>query len=144
LKYCNFLQCNDDGLTAVLDESFSLESCITILKGLEENGKANVNSGVGVEAEEQHIRAVVAAAKTPRRRLLKVGEDTTFSGDDPIIMEDEKGRAEVEWLKFDVVQIQWVIGTRLALAPYLSLHGGLESAFKTLLTLEGVVTTGIA
>ena len=59
-----FLQCNNDGLTAVLDESFSLESCITILKGLEENGKANVNSGVGIEAEERRIGAVMAAAKT--------------------------------------------------------------------------------
>jgi hypothetical protein len=67
LLFEEFLGC-DENLTGVLEENYNLDSCVTILKALEVNGKAK---GVEEEREEEDdercTRAVVAVAKTSKR-----------------------------------------------------------------------------
>ena len=130
----------DENLTGVLEENYTLESCVTIMKALEVNGKAKgVEEERGEEDDERRTRAVVAVAKTPKRsgmgaRILDV--DNVAYGQ----REDED--LEVRGWDFELIRIRGEIGKRTPNAPYLSLYAGIEYALACLQNLEGNVTTG--
>ena len=141
LLFEDYLRC-DTNLTGVLEENYNLESCVTILKALEVNGKAK---GVGEEREEEdderRTRAVVAVAKTPKRsgmgaRMLDGNElDYGQQGEEEVL--------ESSGWDYDVIQIRGEIGKRTPHAPYLSLHSGIEYALECVQTLEGSVSSSL-
>jgi hypothetical protein len=140
LLFEEFLGC-DENLTGVLDEeNYNLDSCVTIMKALEVNGKAKgVEEEREEEEDERRTRAVVAVAKTPKRsgmgaRMLD-GDELGYG------QQDDEEDLELRGWDFDFIQIWGEIGKRTPNAPYLSLHAGIEYALACVQTLEGNVSS---